>query len=56
MTIWPAATLARLRQDNQTIKTYLAIEQPRSVFTARVSGGRVHGRGTCDMKAGVVAG
>lgn len=38
MTIWPAATLARLRQDNQTIKTYLAIEQPRSVFTARVSG------------------
>ncbi|GAB2628990.1 ArgE/DapE family deacylase [Nocardioides ginkgobilobae] len=24
-------------------------------FTARVSGGRVHGRGTCDMKAGVVA-
>lgn len=24
-------------------------------FTARVEGGRVHGRGTCDMKAGVVA-
>ncbi len=48
-----AADTNRLAADQQTVRTYLAIEQPRTVFTARVNGSPTPGDVSVPFTSGI---